>query len=178
MMGRTYLDGGDRLAGRIDPPVSVVVLARWSPGGGPRNVLVQYPDGRRAVVPFPRRLRRAVEARPERPPADKPSLSPDCARCAKRDRDRRRRQATREAPDIAARLGQQIAALGRRVADGDPDGLALLADLRAAVGAAEAVAVAGLRAQGHSDATLGRELGISKQAIAQRWPRGSDADGE
>jgi hypothetical protein len=58
VIGREYLDPGDRLSGRIDPPVPVVVLLRWGPGGGPRNVTVRYPDGHTAVIPFPRRLRR------------------------------------------------------------------------------------------------------------------------
>jgi hypothetical protein len=61
MIGWTYLDPGDRLSGPHDPPVPVVVLVRWGPGGGPRNVLVRYPDGRQAVIPFPRRLRRLVK---------------------------------------------------------------------------------------------------------------------
>jgi hypothetical protein len=180
MIGRTYLDPGDRQAGRIHPPAPVVVLARWSPGGGPRNVLVEYPDGHRAVVPFPHRLRRVdrrVEAPPERPATDKPSLSTGCARCARRERDRRRRQAIREAPEIAASARRLIKALGRRVTGGDPDGLRLLTGLRDGIGGAEQVAVAGLRAQGHSDAALGAELGVSKQAVAQRWPRGGEADG-
>jgi hypothetical protein len=180
MIGRMYLDAGDRLSGRIDPPVPVVVLARWGPGGGPRNVLVRYPDGRQAVIPFPRRLRRAdrpeVETAPDRSATDNKALSDGCARCARRDRDRRRRQATREAPELAASARRLVVALGRRVADGDPDGLRLLADLRAAVGAAEQAAVAGLRRQGHSDGTIGAELGISKQAVRQRWPRGGDDD--
>jgi hypothetical protein len=45
--GRRYL-----LQGQL-----VRVLARWGPGGGPRNVLVELPDGRRVVRPF-RGLRR------------------------------------------------------------------------------------------------------------------------
>jgi hypothetical protein len=57
MLGRRYLDPGDRLAGRHRPPVRVTVLTRWGPGGGPRNVLVQRADGTREVVPFVRRLR-------------------------------------------------------------------------------------------------------------------------
>lgn len=60
MIGRRYLDPGDRLSGRVDPPVHVTVLVRWGDGGGPRNVLVEYEDGRREVIPFPRRLRRAL----------------------------------------------------------------------------------------------------------------------
>lgn len=58
MVGRCYLDPGDRLSGRKDPPEVVTVLARWAAGGGPRNVLVRRPDGTRQVIPFPRRLRR------------------------------------------------------------------------------------------------------------------------
>jgi len=58
MIGRTYLDPGDRLSGRNIPPIPVVVVTRWGPGGGPRNVAVRRPDGSIVVVPFPRRLRR------------------------------------------------------------------------------------------------------------------------
>lgn len=59
MIGRRYLDPGDRLAGRFDPPRECVVLVGWGPGGRPRNVLVRYPDtGALAVVPFPRRMRK------------------------------------------------------------------------------------------------------------------------
>ena len=47
MTGRTYLLRGE----------PVVVIARWA-GRGPRNVLVEYPDGRRVVRPF-RGLRRS-----------------------------------------------------------------------------------------------------------------------
>lgn len=57
MIGRRYLDPGDRLAGRHDPPLRVTVLTRWGLGGGPRNVLIERADGTRDVVPFPRRLR-------------------------------------------------------------------------------------------------------------------------
>lgn len=57
MIGRRYLDAGDRLSGRREPAEVVTVLTRWGPGGGPRNVLVERSDGSREVVPFPRRLR-------------------------------------------------------------------------------------------------------------------------
>ena len=60
MIGRLYLDPGDKLAGRYDPPRLCEVLVKWGPGGGPRNVLVRYlDDDERAVIPFPRRLRKA-----------------------------------------------------------------------------------------------------------------------
>lgn len=58
MIGRTYLDPGDRLSGRKTPPELVTVVARWGPGGGPRNVAVRRPDGSTDVIPFFRRLRR------------------------------------------------------------------------------------------------------------------------
>jgi hypothetical protein len=63
VIGRTYLDPGDRLGGRHDPPRRCVVLVKWGPGSGPRNVAVRYlDDGSEAVIPFPRRLRRDREA--------------------------------------------------------------------------------------------------------------------
>jgi hypothetical protein len=60
--GRLYLDPGDRLTGRYDPPRRCHVLTQWAPGGGPRNVRVRYDDGTTAVIPFSRRLRRADAA--------------------------------------------------------------------------------------------------------------------
>jgi hypothetical protein len=67
MTGRVYLDPGDRKAGRYDPPRLCRVLVGWGPGGGPRNVAVEYlDDGSRSVIPFPRRLRRIIPAREAR----------------------------------------------------------------------------------------------------------------
>lgn len=60
MIGRRYLDRGDRLSGRIDPPQVVTVVWQWGPGGGPRNVHIQRTDGSRYLVPFPCRLRRLL----------------------------------------------------------------------------------------------------------------------
>jgi hypothetical protein len=66
MISRVYLDPGDRWVGRYDPPRPCRVLIRWRPvqrgeRSGPRSVLVEYlDDGSRAVIPFTRRLRRAV----------------------------------------------------------------------------------------------------------------------
>lgn len=50
MIGRTYLERGR----------PVVVLIRWGPGGGPRNVLIRREDGTEVVRPF-RGLRRPPE---------------------------------------------------------------------------------------------------------------------
>ncbi|MGH3978056.1 MAG: hypothetical protein ACRDRZ_03480 [Pseudonocardiaceae bacterium] len=58
MIGRSYLDPGDRASGHNHPPVPVTVICRWGQGGGPHNVTIRRPDGSTAVVPFPRRLRR------------------------------------------------------------------------------------------------------------------------
>lgn len=57
MIGRRYLDPGDRLSGQLKPPRRVTVITRWGPGGGPRNVLIERDDGSHDVVPFGRRLR-------------------------------------------------------------------------------------------------------------------------
>ena len=62
MIGRPYLDPGDRLAGKFDPPRACHVITRYRPGARPRNVAVEYADGSRAVIPFTRRLRRARPA--------------------------------------------------------------------------------------------------------------------
>lgn len=57
---RCYVDPGDRQTGPCDPPRHCHVLVQWGPGGGPRNVAVEYADtGEVAVIPFSRRLRRA-----------------------------------------------------------------------------------------------------------------------
>jgi hypothetical protein len=50
MVGRTYLERGR----------PVVVLVRWGPGGGPRNVLIRREDGTLVVRPF-RGLRKPKE---------------------------------------------------------------------------------------------------------------------
>ena len=62
MIGRTYLERG----------VPVTILARWA-GNGPRNVLVQRPDGAHVVRPF-RGLRRPTPS-----PNEEPACSPNDA---------------------------------------------------------------------------------------------------
>lgn len=42
MIGKTYLERG----------CPVVVLIRWGPGGGPRNVMIRRSDGSRVIRPF------------------------------------------------------------------------------------------------------------------------------
>lgn len=64
-----------------------------------------------------------------------------------------------------------IHALGRRFATGDPDTAKYLDLIRQELDDAHAHAVAGWRRMGFSDSDIGREVGISKQAVQQRWPR-------
>lgn len=62
-----------------------------------------------------------------------------------------------------------IRAHARRVADGDVEALADLAQLDAAVNTAIGDAVVGLRRFGYSWSDIAARLGISKQAAQQRW---------
>ena len=55
--GVVYLDPGDKMSGFRDPWEPVTIVTRWGPGGGPRNVAVERPDGTVQVIPFSRRLR-------------------------------------------------------------------------------------------------------------------------
>lgn len=64
-----------------------------------------------------------------------------------------------------------IRALGRRFASADPDTARYLSLIRSELDEAHAQAVAGWRRFGFSDSQIGRELGITKQAVQQRWPR-------
>ncbi len=77
----------------------------------------------------------------------------------------------RMTPEVADGVQRLIMALGKRVAVGDPGDLLILRSLATTVREAEAVAVAGLREQGHSDQVIATELGCSRQAVEQRWPR-------
>lgn len=64
-----------------------------------------------------------------------------------------------------------VRAVGRRLEHEDLDGFRLLAELEAELEAARARLVHGLRASGYSDTRIGGELGITRQAVQQRWPR-------
>jgi hypothetical protein len=92
--------------------------------------------------------------------SDNPALSPG-----------RRQRPYRETPDVADAVGRLILTIGRRVADQDPEDLAHLLMLGERLDEAWAFAVAGIRASGFSDTQIGQALGVSKQAVAQRWPR-------
>lgn len=77
----------------------------------------------------------------------------------------------RETPDLISGLARQIRAAGKRVSTEDPADLAHLAVLQDELDTAFTAAIAGLRASGYSDTDIGRELGVTKQAVQQRWPR-------
>jgi hypothetical protein len=91
--------------------------------------------------------------------ADKATLSP------------KPRSVGRSDEDVAEAIGRMIGALGRRCAAADPDTGKLLRFLAGELDDAFAEAVAGWRAARFSDAQIGRELGVTKQAVQQRWPR-------
>lgn len=79
----------------------------------------------------------------------------------------------REDSEVAAATGRLIRSLGRRIAAGDLDGAELLLGLEAEVTAAWSAGVAGWRRTGYSDSEIGAALGVTKQAVQQRWPRGA-----
>jgi DNA-directed RNA polymerase specialized sigma24 family protein len=85
-------------------------------------------------------------------------------------RSRRRRDGV-ENPQFAAFVRRIVRAHGRRVAEGDVEGLAELLALVEELDAATRVAVEGLRALGYSWAEIASRLGTTRQAVQQRWGR-------
>ena len=76
-----------------------------------------------------------------------------------------------ENTDYAAFAARIIRAHGRRVADGDVEGLAELLALSAELEAATRAAVDGLREHGFSWGEIAARLGTSRQNAQQRWGR-------
>jgi hypothetical protein len=74
-----------------------------------------------------------------------------------------------ENDNYAAFIQRVIAAHGRRIARGDIEGLATLADLADDINIALQDAITGLRAAGFSWADIATRLGITRQAAQQRW---------
>jgi hypothetical protein len=73
-----------------------------------------------------------------------------------------------ENDDYAAFTRRVIAAHGRRIARGDIEGLAALAEIAISLDAALSLAIRGLRTQGYSWADIAARLGITRQAAQQR----------
>jgi transcriptional regulator with GAF, ATPase, and Fis domain len=75
-----------------------------------------------------------------------------------------------ENDQYAAFLRRVIAAYSRRVASGDIEAIADLADLADAMDTAMRDAITGLRARsGYSWADIAVRLGVTRQAAQQRW---------
>ena len=74
-----------------------------------------------------------------------------------------------ENDEYAAFLRRVIAAYGRRVGSGDIDAIAEMAALADHLDAAIGGAITGLRAIGYSWADLALRLGVTRQAVQQRW---------
>lgn len=77
-----------------------------------------------------------------------------------------------ENDEYADFLRRILRAYSRRIASGDVEALAHLADVAAELDVALHDAVTGLRGYGYSWAEIARPLGITRQAAQQRW--GSD----
>jgi hypothetical protein len=102
-------------------------------------------------------------------PTVKPTLTPDRSNPTRPGRVTRRRRNVVENDDYAAFTRRILTAHGRRIARGDIEGLADLANLSTQVDTAIADAVTGLRATGYSWAEIASRLGITRQAAHQRW---------
>lgn len=68
--------------------------------------------------------------------------------------------------DMVARM---IRAAGRTVAGYDPDQLGRLQALHAQIDRAMVTAIAGQRRAGVTWAAIGAELGVTKEAVIQKW---------
>ena len=77
----------------------------------------------------------------------------------------------RETREVAAAAERMIRAVGERVGMEDPEGILYLSKLSQACDKAAARAVEGLRQGGHTDKAIGEALGMTRQAVQQRWPR-------
>jgi hypothetical protein len=97
--------------------------------------------------------------RPQHRPGDKDDLSP-----------RRRYRETSDCNGCAKRM---IPKLGERIAQEDPEDLHHLLEVEQELRQAWEVAIAGIRRSGVTDRQIGEVLGTTKQAVAQRWPRGT-----
>lgn len=71
--------------------------------------------------------------------------------------------------DYAGMVRRIVRAYGRRIANSDPDDLALILAVRAELDEAIDNAVQGMRASGFSWAEIAAPLGMSRQAAQQRW---------
>ncbi len=98
-----------------------------------------------------------------------PGASPSRAHSVKARLTRKRPRRPVENDEYAAFALRVLRAYSRRIAAGDVDALADMADLAAEVETAMGRAVTGLRERGYSWADIGTRLAITRQAAQQRW---------
>jgi DNA-directed RNA polymerase specialized sigma24 family protein len=94
---------------------------------------------------------------------------PGSGNTVKRDLTRKRRKRQVENDEYAAFVRRILRAYARRIANGDIDALRALNDIFDDVENALGRAVVGLRLLGYSWAEIGTRLGVSRQAVHQRW---------
>jgi hypothetical protein len=80
-----------------------------------------------------------------------------------------RTRAVVENPEYAAFARRILKACARRIAAGDIESLALMAELADTIDTCIGDAVTGLREHGYSWAEIGSRLGVTRQAAQQRW---------
>ena len=81
------------------------------------------------------------------------------------------RRRYRETPEVVAAIRRLVRAMGKRIAEEDPESLLLLRELDQEVRRAWQVAIEGIRCSGATDREIGEVLGTTRQAVEQRWPR-------
>jgi hypothetical protein len=80
-----------------------------------------------------------------------------------------RRRVVVENPEYAAFARRILKACSRRIAAGDIESLALMAELADTIDSSIRDSVTGLREHGNSWADIGSRLGVTRQAAQQRW---------
>jgi hypothetical protein len=102
-------------------------------------------------------------------PTVNPALTPNRPTGTRPTRASRNRRNVVENDDYAAFTRLVIAGHGRRIARGDIEGIAALAEIWISLDAAMSLAVRGLRVNGYSWNDIATRLGITRQAAQQRW---------
>ena len=83
---------------------------------------------------------------------------------------RRKDRPPRETEEILRDAQRFVRAMGRKVQD--PEHLVMLRQgVRQALDEAEAIGAAQLRVNGYTDGEIGKVLGVTRWAVARRWPR-------
>jgi hypothetical protein len=98
-----------------------------------------------------------------------PALTPNQPTAIRPTRAPRTRRTVVENDDYAAFVRRVITAYGRRIASGDIEGLATLAQLGHDLDDVLEHAIIGLRDSGFSWADIATRLGVSRQAAHQHW---------